>query len=67
MLEMNDKFEIVNLKKIDIYNYWLLTRPIKFKFREIISISDMISRYLTATFFQLYSYTLGYTRIIALD
>ena len=25
---MNDKFEIVNLKKTDIYNNWL-TRPIK--------------------------------------
>ena len=29
MVVVTDKFEVVNLKKIDIYNYWLLARRIK--------------------------------------
>ena len=29
MAVVTEKFEIVNLKKIDIYNYWLLRRPKK--------------------------------------
>ena len=28
MVVVNDKFEIVNLKKIDIYNYWLLVNTV---------------------------------------
>ena len=28
MVVVTDKFEIVNLKKIDIYNYWLLVKTV---------------------------------------
>ena len=28
MVVVTDKFDIVNLKKIDIYNYWLLVNTV---------------------------------------